>query len=727
MEVNLTIEKKDIKHIKEFLGGKIAPVGIDEIAYTIALFKTQDKRAHKVKIYDPDCEFKVNDLIYKEYPGKIPVGSKKYIEIDHGVVLKVVDTRTRFGLEEVKLSYEGTSEFKNYISYLERQKIELLLPHKQEKPPAKPEYLTLENDPRQQQAPLENRDFNILKKKLIGAFHKETDIAFISNKALLKSNLKTLEPEVFTKIREFLEDHQKSATTEFLVENFAKIKTDDPEFDSYCFSLNYRMTIDYKLDFQQTRFEGWGKWNLISVIYYMIKNSPISEENPLAYNVTLEDKKGLPQRRRKFEDSVFTEGGCRFYLTQREITAGAVKLKPGLFDFGDSIEIELIDSKSKKQHLVYYYADTNIMLGFKEIFEKYKALQGMILSFEQDKDCNWLFSIRTTKKGTVADVIEFDKEKKAFKALEEKIASPVFVNKAMFLEGEVFNTVFEKLDEYRAIDTLNNLVHKIFLEFGIKERNYEIHIQRLYHIVDLIFPVDIKMVEDIVLCNSEFVLSEKLPGVFYLDSSVLSTIEQEESQRQATVRDEVKKKKDEVKRKKQDEERRLKEEIRRKREERRKKREDEMWEKERLLQEHEEAPAAARPEPSVADAVEPEARRKPRTTRPRTEAPSKQPPAPIAETPTREPAHKKVKKKVEEERSAKVSKRPVARPAEEGLSEDEIKREIELEELKEKLGEQKRKQKKIKSKEVAYKDNGNGFGGVFASKLDEIVKKEDSE
>ena len=79
MEVNLNIEKKDIKFCKEFLSGKTNPVELDDIVYQIALFKTKDSRAHKVKIYNPGCEYKVNDLIYKEYPGKIPIGVKNIL------------------------------------------------------------------------------------------------------------------------------------------------------------------------------------------------------------------------------------------------------------------------------------------------------------------------------------------------------------------------------------------------------------------------------------------------------------------------------------------------------------------------------------------------------------------------------------------------------------------------------------------------------------------------
>jgi len=282
MDVNLNIEEKDIAYVKEYLHGKVNPVDLHDIAYSIALFKTRESGTHRIKIYSPNCESKVGDLIYKEYPGKIPVGSKKFIEMEAGVVLKVVEVRTRFGINEIKLKYDGTSEFKKYTNYLERQKIELLLPHKQNKPCEKAFYLSENNDPRKQQDPLEQRDFIHLKRKLASVLNKEADIALISNKALLKGNLKPLDDVVFDKIKEFLKENKKSEPTEFFVENFVRVKPDDEDFAAYCFSLNYRMQKDYKIDFQQTCSEGWGRWNLISVIYYTKKDFKIGEDNPLS-------------------------------------------------------------------------------------------------------------------------------------------------------------------------------------------------------------------------------------------------------------------------------------------------------------------------------------------------------------------------------------------------------------------------------------------------------------
>lgn len=781
MDVNLNIEDKDIHYLKEYLKDKVNPVDLEELAYRLALFKTQETRSHRVMLYNPNCEYKVGDLIYKEYPGKIPIGSKKYIEMDRGVVLKVVDVRTRFGIEEVQLKYEGTSEFKKYTDYLDRQKIELLLPHRQAKPCENVEFLPEDNDPRKQQAPLEKRDFTALKRKLAGAINKEADIALVSKKVLLKGHLKSLDEIVFTKIKEFLQENKKSEPTEFFVENFAKIKPEDEQFDAYCFAVNYRMMKDFKIDFQQTQDVGWGKWNLISVIYYMKKDSPISEVNPLVNNAIIANKRNLMQRRRKFEDSLFQDNFMRFYLTQREITAGAVKLKPGFFDLGESIEVEVLDGRQKKTYLVYYYKDVNLMLGFKEIFERYKALQGTILTFELTEDEKLQFNIRTTKKGTIVDRVEYVKEEKAFKVTDEKIASPVFVNKSMFLDSPVLRTLYEKLKEFRNINTLNKLIHKVFLEFGVKERNYEIHILRLYHILDLIYPVDFKLVEDVILGNDEFVPAEKMAGVFYLDSDAVAEIEEEELKRKESEADEHKKRREELKRKKIERERRIKDEIRRKREERRKKREQEMWEKERLKKEMEEKrilelrkkkeeearrreeetrkktfraerpqrpkekrkPPGKKFEPGVPkDHRRPEGPhaphkppRPPRPSRPKPEFVKPQPPPPPPEDELlrkREvpPRRDKEKRKIEEERegaerAVKAARKTERRPEDDAMSEDEIKSQIELEKLKEKMRERREAEKQAeKDKKVAYHDNG-GFGGVFASQLDKVVKKED--
>jgi hypothetical protein len=86
---------------------------------------------------------------------------------------------------------------------------------------------------------------------------------------------------------------------------------------------------------------------------------------------------------------------------------------------------------------------------------------------------------------------------------------------------------------------------------------------------------------------------------------------------------------------------------------------------------------------------------------------------------------KKYKKKIEEDKTPKVKKRLEKSVADDKMDIEEIKSEIQLEELKEKLKEKKEKAK-VKEKKVAFQDEG-GFGGIFASKLDEVIKKDEPE
>jgi hypothetical protein len=724
IETSLDIGADDMEFVKAFLKGKTQPLDFADVVYQVALFKTRDDRKSQVKVYDPGCEYKAGDLIFKDYPGQLPVGNKKYITVNQGVILKVEEARNRGGRDEILLSYDGTSEFRKYTEYLVKQKIDLLLPHKDEQPCREAEYITIDIDPRQTQSPLIERDFTTLRKKLTTALNKDAAVAFINGKVLLKENLKAIAPEVFTSIREFLKGRPLSESSEFFVENFCKVDPVSPDFAATCFALNYIMTSQYKIDLQQTSSAGWGKWHLISVLYHIKKNVLVSEANPFLGKVSYADRKNLPQKRKKFEEQIFSEGETRYFLTQREVASGAVRLKSGLYHFGDTVEIEAVDTLTHKKHTLYYYQDENLLLGFDKVFESYKALQGMTLVIEQTPTGEFQFTIKTTKKGAITDKIVYDPEKKVFVVSGEKMASTVAANKSIFLEAEVFHALAERLDEFRKAETYNKLFHKIFLEFGGREKNYEIHILRLYHILDLIAPVDLKLVEEVILSNPEFIPSEKMAGVFYLDSDAVVEIEEEEKLRRQGLIDDQKRKREESRKLQQDEELKVKEEIRLLREERRKKREDEMWQKEKL---HEEKESQRRAEIAFAaqesaPAVESRPARKPYNKGKEEFA---KPEAPFNDIPAKPDAVKKQKKKIEVEKTTKTVKKGQKKILEEKIELDEIKKQIMREDLIETAADKEEEVKKepVKEVKVAYKDEG-AFSGIFASQLDQIVKKE---
>lgn len=716
MDINLNIEKDSIAVIKKSIAGHDLPLDLDYIVTQVALFKTEGERASKVKAYSPDCEYKAGDLIYKEYNSKIPIGAKKLVELERGVVLKVEELRSRPGIEELKLSYDGTAIFRKYIAYLDRQKIDLLLPHKRKKPPVKAEYIEEDLDPRTQNAPLIDRDFLILKKKVVSFLQKDTDIAFVNDKVLLFENLKDIQADVFDRIRQFLTDNKKSVSTEFLVENFLKIKPGTDEFTAYCFSINYKMSSDYKIDFQQTAKEGWGKWNLISVVYHLRKDSIVSIRNPLISTAIIKDEEGLKQKRKVIVNDFFDNDKTKCILTQREVIAGVVRVKSGLFDFGDDLELDIIDTRTKKTHTIYYFRDVELLIGFKEIFLAAKALQGLSMSFSKNNEGKFQFTIKEVKKGTVADEIIYDESNKAFNTTYKKVASQVFVNKSFFLETDLFTTLYNNLDPYLKISTFNKLVHKIFLDFGKKEKNYEIHAFRLYHILDLIYPTHFEVVLNVLLGNPEFIPSEKFSTVFYLDSNAISNIEEDETKRMEESKEEIDKKTAEERKEKNDEEQERLDAIKIKREERRVKRENEMRLKEILIQEKDE---------KVKPKVEPIRRKQF----------FKKEEAPVfvedlnAEKKEKRSKVKEIAKKQslfkdEEEKTAKTKKRVNAENDNEKIDIEDIKTDIKLEELKEEVLTKKKKSKKKKEKEIAYTDDG-AVGGVFAAIFDDSNSDKD--
>jgi len=713
MEINLNVEKEDIAVIKKTIAGKELPVELQEIIKQVALFKTKSERKSKVKLYNPNCEFKQGDLIYKEYNSKIPIGAKKFVELERGVVLKVEEVRSRNGFEQIKLSYDGTSIFRKYIQYLDRQKIDLLLPHKKIKHCEKAEYITDDLDPRTKNEPLVKRDFKVLEKKIVSFLQRNNDIAFVNNKVLLYDNLKEISSDVFERIRQFLTDNKQSVSTEFLVENFLKIKPDTDEFTAYCFSVNYKMSSDYKIDFQQTSKNGWGKWNLISVVYHLKKDSLLSHPNPLISTAQISNDEELKNKKKSIINNFFDNDMTKCILSQREVTAGAIRVKSLQFDFGNELEFEIIDSKTKKTHTLYYYKDVELLVGFKDIFKNIKALQGMSINFKKDEEGKIYFTIKELKKGTVADEIVYDSKKKAFNTTYKKIASQVFVNKTIFLETDVFSTLYEDFDAYLNIKTFNKLVHKIFINFGKKEKNYEIHAFRLYHILDLIYPTPFDTVIEVLSGNSEFIPSEKLSGVFYLDSNAITNIEEDEIKRIEENKEEQDKKIAELKKEKSNEEEERLEAIRRKREERRIKRENEMRLKEEMRRKKEETEIArAKPRSSISFG------------RKKEEPVFAEPISIERKTKIKEPAKKQSPIKEDIEKTPKSKKRVEPSVNEDKIDIEDIKKDIKLEELKEQVLSKKKKGKKEKKKEVAYKDDG-AFSGVFASILDDAVSKKD--
>jgi len=147
-----------------------------------------------------------------------------------------------------------------------------------------------------------------------------------------------------------------------------------------------------------------------------------------------------------------------------------------------------------------------------------------------------------------------------------------------------------------------------------------------------------------------------------------------------------------------------------------------MWQKQKLQEERE---AQRRAEAAFAAQ---ESAAPPRPARQAYGKDESKPVAAFAEPPVKPEAVKKQKRKIEAEKPAKTAKKGQKKILEEKIELDEIKKQIQQEDMIESTGGKESETKKdlVKEVKVAYKDEG-GFGGIFASQLDQIVKKETGE
>ena len=350
----------------------------------------------------------------------------------------------------------------------------------------------------------------------------------------------------------------------------------------------------------------------------------------------------------------------------------------------------------------------------------------------------------------VADQLTYNAEKDLFELTGEKEATTVNVNKTMYLEPDVFRSLGEQVETFRKLPSLKELVHKVFLEFGVREKNYEMHVLRLYHILDLIFPLSLRKVMEVLLAHPEFVCTDRGTGVYYLDSDAVEEIVEEERSRRQLLVEEAKKRREEQRKQMLEEEKRQEEEIRRVREERRVRREEEMRLKERIY-----ARSGEEMQAPLEDVD-------PRTIVPRRDYVQITPSDIDMEqelqgfsdysgygeqqqayerddegTDTAEAAAAAVEDGADARESSADGdekggrkKRSGGAPKErenEEMSMEELREEIELAELKEQVQEKRGSAKPEDVEQVAYQDQEAGFGGIFASKLDTVVKTESGE
>ena len=160
------ISAEDLAFLEKDLSKTDKPLPLEELTRKIAFKKSAHHLSHEVKKYDPDCQYEIGDLVYKEYNEPLIVSSKGTEQFQGSVVLKVINKipYASFNCEMLEVDYAGGGTFRKHIDYMKKTKTQVLIPSNQEGKANTPEVLKRDDDPRLSELPMTDKDLKLLSK-----------------------------------------------------------------------------------------------------------------------------------------------------------------------------------------------------------------------------------------------------------------------------------------------------------------------------------------------------------------------------------------------------------------------------------------------------------------------------------------------------------------------------------------------------------------------------------
>ena len=511
-EEDIKVVENDLAFIEEEFSKTNEPLSLEELTRKLAFQKTSSQRSQEVKVYDPYCQYEVGDLIYKEYDEPLVVSSKGAEPFKGGVVLKVVNkiNYENFNCEMLEVDYSGGGTFRKHIDYMKKTKTHVLLPSNLEKKAKSPSLLKKEEDPRQNQIPLTERDLRRLEKNLKSALSKSSQFFNWNGFWQLREKMVSIEEDKIKEIEKYLSDTKKSAETTELISRFFGLPPDHANFSLYCMSLNSILEKKYKKNFIFVSPLNWGKWHLKQVLNSHLDNLPLAAP-----------KAKTPQFDRTSVDEprIQKEFPLKVYLTWREILSGGLKV-PRVYDREFSMAREYIftDEEAKKDYIVYYYPSSCFFIGLKDFYERHNIPQGASLTLEKKGLNCFSFWIKKSKKKLSVSRLTYNAAEDKFSTSGEEAFTFAMPNKIIHLQRETLQRLLNLYDQRDNLD-LRELLILIFKNFGAEGDQHSLHYMRAYHLIDILKRTSEEDVMKTLLNSPEFQQSEKKKGIFlYLEA-----------------------------------------------------------------------------------------------------------------------------------------------------------------------------------------------------------------
>lgn len=526
------IDEKDIEWIKSLIKERRSPITLEEISTQLARKKSALTQGKKVKIFNPKLDYEVGDLIYKYYDEDLKFSKERMEHFKGGVVLRIIEKEKRpEGFSILRVTYDGTGLFKQYIDFLERTSSHLLIPCGFSGKSEPVEYL--EDEELLMDAPLDQNYVKKLSKIVEKALKKSGRFIHWNSYFYLKELLENV-GDAGEKVEEYLKEKGDFETTYNLVGRLYSVKFTDQRFYSWCISLNCALEAKGKSKIVKISNHDWGKWGLRSFFTSLKENLPITEK-PIKIGHLRRDRKDVIRMIWNFyaEERKEKAQHLRFYLTWREIFSGALRI-PREFQsvFGEEREIILTDSEKRKNYNVFYYPEDCFLLGLGEIYQSYNPIQGSLFFLQKEDFNRYVFSFRKAKKVITAFKCEYDREQRKIISTGQPVETHTEVNKAILISKDELSKITSLWEEGTRAETLNDLLHFVFLNFGSPDESYKIYISKAYHIADMFKNVRKDDFEIVLFGNPEFFYSEEEKGYFYLD---LTKIGMEEVEKEAEL------------------------------------------------------------------------------------------------------------------------------------------------------------------------------------------------
>ncbi|MFZ2053855.1 MAG: hypothetical protein WAU81_06620 [Candidatus Aminicenantales bacterium] len=508
-ENNLTqVTEDNLAFVEKELESTSRPLSLREITEKLAFHKTASQRVSDVFKYDPNCQYQVGDLIYKEYDEPLTVSSKTVEHFQGAVVLKVINKvfYDSFQSEMLEVDYSGGGLFRKYIDYMAKTKTQILLPSDCERKGLLSEKMEKAEDPRLSELPMTDRDVKTLEKRLRSALAKSDRFFNWNDFWQLAKNQVDIPDEKIKEAAKLIQETRLSARTEDLVNQLFGLEASHNLFEITCLSLDHALEKKHKKEFVFVSPLGWGRWHLKSILNYLLEELPLSAAPAKLPETEVTEKPQL---------STFHEFPLKIYLTWREVLSGGVRVPKSLNkELSHIREYTFVDAEENKNYTVYYYPSSFIFLGLKDFFLSQNIPQGTSLTLERKGPAEFTFWLKKSKKKISVPQLNYN-------PVEDKLTDPgadaftfALPNKIIFLEKETLERLLP-LYEQRDDKDLHDLLVMIFKTFALGSDGHSLHFLRAYHLVDILKQTTQEDIETTLLNSAEFSASEKKKGIFH--------------------------------------------------------------------------------------------------------------------------------------------------------------------------------------------------------------------